>query len=392
MKKISLIAAITVLTSFAYAQNRSIEFDHSEWKTLLAKAKKENKLIFVDCYTTWCGPCKFMAKTVFTNDTVADFYNTNFVNAKIDMEKGEGLKLAKQYGIKAYPTMLYVNGDGEQIHRTCGSSYAQDFIAAGKDAMDPEKQMASYARKFKKGSADASLAYTYFGLLDNACQKYESELENYFFKQKETEYTSRGSWNLIKTYVNTYDSKIYQHLEKNKAAYAALYSVDSVEDKINTVYKIRLNTAMFDKDKQVYADLKAKYKLLGNKETEKVLAFSDLNMLFQEKNWTAFAPAMNEYMKKYNDLDAGRINRYAWSVYEEVNDPVILENAAVWIKRAIELQNIYSFNDTYAWILFKLGKKEEARMIAEKAIALAKQNNEDHTETDELLKKIATIE
>ena len=61
------------------AQNRSIVFREGNWEKILKQAKKEKKLIFVDCYTSWCGPCKMLAKNVFTQDKVADFYNTEFV-------------------------------------------------------------------------------------------------------------------------------------------------------------------------------------------------------------------------------------------------------------------------------------------------------------------------
>ena len=59
-------------------------------------------------------PCKQMAKSVFTNDAVADYYNTNLVNAKIDMEKGEGLEIAKLYEVKCYPNLLFIDGNGSQ--------------------------------------------------------------------------------------------------------------------------------------------------------------------------------------------------------------------------------------------------------------------------------------
>ena len=70
------------------AQNRSIVFREGNWEKILKQAKKEKNLIFVDCYTSWCGPCKMLAKNVFTQDKVADFYNTEFVCVKMDMEKG----------------------------------------------------------------------------------------------------------------------------------------------------------------------------------------------------------------------------------------------------------------------------------------------------------------
>nr|MBA3971052.1 hypothetical protein [Bacteroidota bacterium] len=66
MKKHFLFFATIFLINISYAQNRSIEFEHGTFSELLAKAKKENKMIYIDCYTVWCGPCKWMAKNVFT--------------------------------------------------------------------------------------------------------------------------------------------------------------------------------------------------------------------------------------------------------------------------------------------------------------------------------------
>src|ERR1043166_391494 len=121
MKKTLSLVIASFLISSAFAQTKTIEFDHGTFEEVLARAKKENKMIYIDCYTSWCGPCKWMAKNIFTNDSVADFYNSNFVNAKIDMEKGEGVDIAAKYDVRAYPTMLYLNADGVQLHRTCGS-------------------------------------------------------------------------------------------------------------------------------------------------------------------------------------------------------------------------------------------------------------------------------
>lgn len=91
MKKVFLLVMLVAGILFgAEAQNRSINFEQTKvWKQIVKKAKKEKKLIFVDCYTSWCGPCKMLANNVFTKDEVADYFNQTFVNAKYDMEKDE---------------------------------------------------------------------------------------------------------------------------------------------------------------------------------------------------------------------------------------------------------------------------------------------------------------
>ena len=136
-KSLMVTAQSSVATAHQKEVNtREIVFDRkSKWNALLAKAKKENKLIFIDAYTTWCRPCIQMAKDVFTLDKVADFYNKNFINVSMDMEKGEGPELGKKYEVEAYPAFLFINGDGELVHRDGGFMEAPSFIQVGESAI-----------------------------------------------------------------------------------------------------------------------------------------------------------------------------------------------------------------------------------------------------------------
>lgn len=102
---------------------------------MLEQAKKENKLIFMDCYTSWCGPCKMLAKEVFTDPDVAAFFNEKFVNAKVDMEKVR-TGLEKQYGVNAFPTLLFLNGDGELQHCIVGGMPAEELLKQAGLALD----------------------------------------------------------------------------------------------------------------------------------------------------------------------------------------------------------------------------------------------------------------
>src|SRR3989304_260171 len=131
MKKFIALFSIVLLTEFVVGQNRSIKFEDKTFEELKKQAKAENKLIFIDFYTVWCGPCKKMDKEVFTNDSVADFYNNNFINLRRDAEKGEGIELAKKYEINAYPTFLFISAEGTMVHRGCGFYNSKEFIQLG---------------------------------------------------------------------------------------------------------------------------------------------------------------------------------------------------------------------------------------------------------------------
>ena len=93
----------------------------------LAKAKKENKKLMVDCYTLWCGPCRYMATNVFPNDTLGAYMNEHFVCMKLDMEHGEGPERNKTFNVKAYPTFIFFDADGKEMSRFEGMAMQDDF-------------------------------------------------------------------------------------------------------------------------------------------------------------------------------------------------------------------------------------------------------------------------
>ena len=116
MKKYILLIFACIYAIHLSAQNAGINFLHgTTWTEAVAKAKAENKLIFIDFYTQWCGPCLNMAQTVFSLPTVGYYYNQTFINLKIDAEEGEGITLAKKYGVRSYPTYAFIDPATEEI-------------------------------------------------------------------------------------------------------------------------------------------------------------------------------------------------------------------------------------------------------------------------------------
>jgi thiol-disulfide isomerase/thioredoxin len=145
-----LIAWQSFAAGITFVENKS-------WKEVLAMAKKENKLIFLDAYATWCGPCKYMQKNVFTDDAVGDFYNTSFINVAMDMEKGEGVELSEKYDLSSYPTLFFINSDGEVIHKSVGALESVDFLALGKDALNPSTQYYTVKKNITASTTPAVL-------------------------------------------------------------------------------------------------------------------------------------------------------------------------------------------------------------------------------------------
>ncbi|MGN0280854.1 MAG: thioredoxin family protein [Prevotella sp.] len=114
----------TILSLFALCLCLVVEaqtnFRHVTFNEAKAAAKAEQKLLFMDFYTDWCGPCKMMANTIFPQKEVGDYLNPRLVCIKVDAEKGEGVELAKQFKIKAYPTFIITDAEGVEKGRFVG--------------------------------------------------------------------------------------------------------------------------------------------------------------------------------------------------------------------------------------------------------------------------------
>jgi thioredoxin 1 len=123
----------TVTTAATATQG--ITFIEADWNKALAEAKKQHKLIFLDAYTSWCGPCKLLKKNTFSDKAAGEFFNKNYINVAIDMEKGFGPALLEKYGVNAFPTLLIIDENGKKISFTRGFIPAEVLIEFGKDAL-----------------------------------------------------------------------------------------------------------------------------------------------------------------------------------------------------------------------------------------------------------------
>ena len=115
-----------MLAVASFAQG--VKFETGTWEEMLNKAKTESKLVFVDVYTQWCGPCKHVATNVFPQEKLGEVYNKQFINFQIDAESPAGKEFVTQYPVDAYPTFFYINSQGEILNKAVGAKSVDGFI------------------------------------------------------------------------------------------------------------------------------------------------------------------------------------------------------------------------------------------------------------------------
>ena len=226
------------------AQNRSIVFREGNWEKILKQAKKEKKLILVDCYTSWCGPCKMLAKNVFTQDKVADFYNTEFVCVKMDMEKGEGPALAKKYEVQAFPTLLYIDSKGELKHCVVGMQDADVLIGNGRTALSGEASLETLQARYEAGERDEAFVKQYMEVLYKAYRpKLQKEVVTaYIDSLSEKEFYSRATWELIIKNLSDPLSPLVKKVMANKYRFYPVVARDTVDIYLDYTLRSAVNS------------------------------------------------------------------------------------------------------------------------------------------------------
>ena len=385
MKKLLLL--LFTIPFLAVAQEPGITFEHNTtWAKVKEKAKKENKHIFVDAFTTWCGPCKWMAANIFPQEKVGTFFNENFVNLKIQMDETEGdnddvkswrseaKRFAKDYRVNAYPTFLIFSPDGELVHRIVGGAEADQFIAMAKEGLNPDTQYETLVKKFNANPADKAIAKA---TASAAVKAYDRDLtakavESLINNSTPEELMADDMLAMITKNIGKPGSKAFNTILENKAKVDEKLGAGKADEVLaiavinNEVAPIVLKSEedIFDK---TIDEVSKKY---PNVELTNIAASFKTNYYARKKNWPAFRDAVQAYINlDPSKVSPSQLNSFAWAIFENCDDPACVESALAWSKKSLEGEQEPALMDTYANLLHKVGKTKEAIEWQEKAIA-----------------------
>lgn len=384
MKKYLILLAFSLLLgSNCFAQG--IDFLHDKsWKEILTQAKKEDKLIFMDAYAEWCGPCKKMARDVFSQKEVGDYYNAHFVNVKMDMEKGDGIGLSVDFGIQAYPTLLFINADGKVVHRAVGYHTADLLIDLASAAKDPNRNAGSLAARYDAGDRSPALlqnlAKARYDAMDGT---YVHVAEEYMATQQD--WGTEENMGFILRMTDDLNSNMADYLMSHRLEFEEKFGKEQVTGKVDEMVQNTITNAKTE------ADLKKVETLYAKTYPERAAEMSgQLKMGFyaQREDWKNFAKVANEHFKKFPPQEWSVLNDLAWIYYDAVDSKKELKSALGWAKQSVKMNKNYANLDTVASLYYKLGKKRKALKYANEAIAIAKANDEDYSETALLVQKI----
>ena len=361
---------------------QGISFQHDNWKSILAQAKSENKLIFLDAYTTWCGPCKAMAKDIFTNDKVAAIYNSSFINAKIDMEKGEGLELASKYNVQAYPTLLFIDGDGEVQHKALGFQNVEQFLELADKAKDLDSRLGTLNRAYQAGNRDPDFLYK---LAHTKLYANEEDAivvaEQYLATQ--SDWNTKENLDFVFTFAGDLDNPMSKWLLGHKDAFLERYGQKVVDTKVNQMLETGGRSLPADVNWEEWETL---VKSLNPKSADRIISKLKMDHQMGQKKYDDYISQALVHYKIFSSAETMELNGVAWTAYLTVKNPDLLKGAIKLAEGAIKKDPQYYIMDTVAALYSKLGDKRKTKLWVNKAVAQAKKEGVDASETLEYLK------
>lgn len=421
MKKNILTFLLFIIAVNLNTKAQGIDFQDMPLEDALQKAKEEDKLVFVDFYTTWCMPCKVMDKKVYTLEEVGSIYNKSYVNIKLDAEK-EGSNAAKKYRISSYPSFLFLNPEGKVVYKETGMHPANDFIQLGKKAAASvhsdyslEKLQAEFPNKqdsplFLKIYFEKMMEYGQnptYGIdawlkAQNEIEEDDVDMMEFLLKYKEYILLGSKGEEILKDNFDEYmdiatrseekDLEIFKvQIVKNTRDFALekkdpdLYKT-FIEgfNKLPEKYKKRGNLLDYKityyallKDVDSYKDIIETYvdSLMTDKSIDQIK--KEDKSLFEEKKEMLGSSYSPQVVQLYNDYKNGWISgNIVKNLYQKgkaylknVETKEEYKNLKSWVDYGYELgTNSYYMDDLLADWYYKKGKNKKALTMKKKAI------------------------
>lgn len=221
-----------------------IEFQEDpDWDKILREARRTDKLIFLDAYTSWCVPCKHMDKQVFSKEPEGSYFNRTFVNVKYDMDRGEGVRLKKHYKIEGFPTYLFINGEGKVVHKIFGAFTTEgEFLSYAKLSLIPGERTSDLEVRYSNGERNPKMMFSYLRMLRlTGQQEKEQQLaKEYLSLISLDHFLDPGYWEIIKVFIQDPISRDFQILLDNRELIGQKIGKAEVEQKIASVIETRL--------------------------------------------------------------------------------------------------------------------------------------------------------
>jgi len=385
--KYLLILFLIPKADYSSAQNE-IQFQDIFLQQAIKKSGTTGKLVFFMGFTSWCPHCKKMKESVFTDSTVAHYYNAHFICVMQDLEQGEGPTLSKRFNVQSYPTFVFLDSTGQRLFQVVGELDAPTMIQMGKDAQTLQKQLPYLQNQFEQNVGDTAKAIAYLQALNHGRLPTQPVVEKFFATKKEDEMINYPSWRILNMGVSDLSSPEFQFIIDHQKEYGEIVTPQRVQRKIFRTVVYNLQQPADKNDTIGYFKLRTVASGFHNTQVDSAIFNYDLQLDEVNNKWESYRITAMKSTQLYEWNDYVQLRHIADIFNKHISDVNALKTAAIWAKRSSELKSEYSNTLLYAQLLEKSGDRAGAKEAAQKAVSLAAVTNSSHAEADQLIQRV----
>lgn len=365
MKVIFSILVSILFVSSMFSQG--IEFYDGTWQETLAKAKEEQKLIFVDAYTTWCGPCKRMAKNVFTQESVGKVFNERFINSKMDMEAEKNMDFVIKYPVSAYPTLMFINGEGEVILKKVGGQQVDGLLAMANEVEKLDDRSVDFVEGYEAGNRDYEFVLGYVKAL-NKVGKSSLQISNDYLKSAPS-ITDKELDGFLLEAATEADSKLFDQFINRKESILETTTRDEVMLKVKRACDKTVNKGIEFEIIDLVEEAIAKYsEFHDKKKANEYMYEAKMNYYKGTGLIDEYATISSEYFKKVAKKDNEKLKPLIDQLAKYRSNDQIKELLLKTTKQQVKNEENWKNLITYANALVLNDNFSEAMEVANKAL------------------------
>jgi thioredoxin-related protein len=382
-------SVLTTIFSFALVVSigQGIDFFEGHWKEALEKAAGEDQLVFVDAYTTWCGPCKKMSKQVFPDPKVGEFFNASFISIKVDMESPEGREFYSKYPVSSYPTFLFINGSGEVVHKVSGFRPADPFIDVGKIAIRKDDRSAAMQEEYDNGNREFKFILKYIKALNRAGKPSLKVSNEYLLSKPKISKKQRAEFLYEAT--TEADSKLFDEMIKLRKFLASIRNEGQINTKIVGAGNATVLKAIDFQSNDLLEEAQNKVSKYVPSQAKEFTIESNMKYFEAIGETDLFLKEVKKYASQVIDQDAKELtNVSAYLSKEYKSNSAALKLAEKMALQSVDVHQTVEGYMNCSRILQANRKNDEAKRYAVKALALAKINGENTGSIERYVKSL----
>lgn len=445
--KIFISTILSLITIPAICQINFVR--KSAWEEVATLAKTEKKLIFLHLDDSKCEECEEISGRAFESIDLKQLFGQNYISLKANIGTEEGKKLAEKFEIKRGPVSLFTDANGNVLTRLNGVAgegfmYAEQANIALKRKQG--KQLSDYAKEFSSGARSQRFLEEYIVKRRQAGMPVGELLEKYAGGLPLDSLSDFRIVKFIYMHGPSLDSKVYKAIQAvtSRQLIDSMYKAGPYHEAVamnNAIISTTMQKAIEKKDRNLAYQLNNFIQGSHNPDYWLGMMAGQRNMVryfyeikdtvqyireaiqFLDNNHVRLTAdslkRMDERLMNPRKVAVGSkakprpqmmpqsqfihmdLNEHAWHIYEMSSKTDDLERALKWSYLSQEFFNsLYkntahpmrlgnpAYMDTYAQLLYKLGRKEEAIEWQTKAVEAQKVTGNKHASYETTLEKM----